>query len=55
MTCQEMEERLDGLSRKCVELGRQYRETHDDKKIVEELYELARKLERLKKIIGLEP
>jgi TolA-binding protein len=48
MTCQEMEERLDKLSRKCVELGREYLETRDDKKIVEELYELVWELQTLK-------
>ena len=48
MTCQEMEERLDELSRKCVELGRQYIETRDDKKIVEELYVLVWELQELK-------
>jgi hypothetical protein len=48
MTRQEMEERLDGLSRKCVELGRQYMETRDDKKIVEELYKLVLELQTLK-------
>ena len=48
MTCQEMEERLDGLSRKCVELRRQYMKTRDDKKVVEELYKLVWELQKLK-------
>ena len=48
MTCQEMEERLDGLSRKCVELGRQYVETRDDREFVERLYELVWELQKLK-------
>ena len=48
MTCQEMEERLDELSRKCVELGREYMETRDAKKIIEELYELVWQLQKLK-------
>ena len=48
MTCQEMEERLDELSRKCVELGRQYMETRDDREIVERLYELVWELQKLK-------
>jgi hypothetical protein len=41
MTREEIEKRMD-------ELAREYIETHD-KKIVEELYELARELERLEK------
>jgi hypothetical protein len=31
------------------ELARKYVETHDDKKIVEELYRLARQLEKMEK------
>ena len=41
MTRQEIEERMD-------ELGRRLAETHD-KKIIKELYELARELEKLEK------
>jgi hypothetical protein len=48
MTRQEMEERLDELSRKCDGLGRKYIETRDDRKIVEELYELVWELQKLK-------
>jgi hypothetical protein len=48
MTYQEMEEWLDGLVLKCVELGHKYLETGDDKKIVEGLYELVWELQKLK-------
>jgi hypothetical protein len=48
MTRQEMEERLDELVRKCVELGHKYIETRDGKKIVEELYEMVWELQKLK-------
>jgi hypothetical protein len=41
MTREEMEEKMD-------ELARKYIETHD-KKIIEELYELARELEKIDK------
>jgi hypothetical protein len=55
MTRQEIEEWVDQLARKYGELACKYVETHDEKKIVEELYELVRELERLKhEIIGLE-
>jgi low affinity Fe/Cu permease len=55
MTRQEIEEWVDQLARKYGELACKYVETHDDKKIVEELYELVRELEKLKnEIIGLE-
>ena len=38
-----------------MNFARKYVETHDDKKIVEELYELVRELEKLKnELIGLE-
>ena len=43
MTREEMEQRMD-------KLARQYVETHD-KKIIEELYELARELRKLEKKI----
>jgi hypothetical protein len=49
MTRQEIEQWVDQLARKYGELACQYVETHDDKKIVEELYELVRELEKLKK------
>ena len=42
MTRQEIEERMD-------EPARKYVETRDEKKIVEELYELVRELEKLEK------
>ena len=55
MTRQEIEEWVDQLARKYGELACKYVETRDDKKIVEELYELVRELEKLKnEIIGLE-
>ena len=55
MTRQEIEEWVDQLARKYGELACKYVETHDDKKIVEELYELVRELEKLKnELIGLE-
>ena len=55
MTRQEIEEWVDQLSRKYGELACKYVETRDNKKIVEELYELVRELEKLKnEIIGLE-
>ena len=54
MTRQEIEEWVDQLARKYGELGCKYGDTRDDKRIVEELYELARELEKLKKeVIGL--
>jgi hypothetical protein len=40
-TCQELEERMDELARKYVET--------DEKEIVEELYRLARELEKMEK------
>jgi hypothetical protein len=55
MTRQEIEEWVDQLARKYGELACKYVETHDDKKIVEELYELVRELEKLKnELIGLD-
>ena len=42
MTRQEIEERMD-------EPARKYVETRDERKIVEELYELVRELEKLEK------
>jgi hypothetical protein len=55
MTRQEIEQWVDQLARKYGELACQYVETYDDKKIVEELYELVRDLEKLKnELIGLE-
>ena len=54
MTRQEIEEWVDQLARKYGDLACKYSETRDDKRIVEELYELARELEKLKKeVIGL--
>ena len=54
MTRQEIEEWVDQLARKYRELACKYSETRDDKRIVEELYELTRELEKLKKeVIGL--
>ena len=54
MTRQEIEEWVDQLARKYGELACKYGDTRDDKRIVEELYELARELEKLKKeVIGL--
>jgi hypothetical protein len=45
MTLQEIEERMDELSRRLVG-------THD-KKIIKELYDLALELEKLERVIGL--
>jgi FKBP-type peptidyl-prolyl cis-trans isomerase (trigger factor) len=42
MTREEIEQRMD-------ELARQYVETHD-KKIIEELYQLSRELEKMEKL-----
>ena len=50
----EMEERMDELARKIELAHKSYLKSRDDKKIVEELYELARELEKLRKeFIGL--
>jgi hypothetical protein len=49
MTRQEMEDRMDELARKVELAHKHYVEARDDKKIVEELYELARELEKLRK------
>jgi hypothetical protein len=49
MTRKEIEDRLDELGRKYSELARKYVETRDNKKIVEELYEMVWELEKLKK------
>ena len=49
MAREDIAERINELARKYVELGRKYAETRDDKKIVEELYELVRELGKLKK------
>jgi hypothetical protein len=51
MTRQEMEDRMDELVRKIDLAHKFYVETRDDKKIVEELYELARELEKLRKAL----
>jgi hypothetical protein len=49
LTREEIEERMDELASK-IELAYQnYLDTRDDKKIVAELYELARELEKLRK------
>jgi hypothetical protein len=55
MTRQEIEEWVDQLARKYSALACKYGETRDDKKIVEELYELVRELEKLRnELVGLE-
>jgi hypothetical protein len=55
MTRQEIEERMDALARKVELAHKYYVETRDDEKLVEELYELVRELETLKKeLIGRE-
>jgi hypothetical protein len=48
MTCEEIEEWLDQLARKYGALACKCVESSDDKKIVEELYELVCELEKLK-------
>ena len=48
MSCEEIEEWLDQLARKYGALACKYVESRDDKKIVEELYELVCELEKLK-------
>ena len=48
MTCEEIEEWLDQLARKNGALAGKCVESRDDKKIVEELYELVCELEKLK-------
>ena len=40
---------MEEIERRMDELARQYVETHD-KKIIEELYELARELEKMEKL-----
>jgi hypothetical protein len=49
MDREDIVERINELARKYVELARQYAETRDDKKIVEELYDLVRELGKLKR------
>jgi hypothetical protein len=49
MTREEIEERMDKLARKVEIAHKYYVETRDDKKIVQELYELARELEKVRK------
>jgi hypothetical protein len=51
MTRKEIEDRLDELGRKYSELARKYVETRDNKKIVEELYEMVWELQKLKKAL----
>ena len=54
MNRREMEERMDELARKVEHAHKYYLKSRDDKKIVEELYELVRELEKLKKeFLGL--
>jgi hypothetical protein len=49
LTREEMEERIDELGSKIELAYKNYLDTRDDKKIVAELYELARELEKLRK------
>ena len=51
MTRQEIEEWVDQLARKYGELACKYVETRDNKKIVEELYEMVWELQKLKKAL----
>ena len=54
MTRQEIEERVDQLTSKIERAHKYYLKSRDDNKIVQELYELVRELEKLKKeFIGL--
>ena len=46
---EEIEERIDELGSKIELAYKHYLNTRDDKKIVEELYKLARELEKLRK------
>jgi hypothetical protein len=48
MTREDIEEWLDQLSRKVERAHKYYLQTRDDKKIVDDLYELVRELEKLR-------
>jgi predicted DNA-binding protein len=48
MTREDIEEWLDQLSRKVERAHKYYLRTRDDKKIVDDLYELVRELEKLR-------
>jgi hypothetical protein len=49
LTREEIEEWLDQLSRKVERAHKSYLQTRDDKKIVDELYELVLELEKLRR------